>query len=133
MKASGTFGVKNAVRARDGHKCVECGITNKKHLRIRGRSLHVHRQIPGSPYTVEGCITLCHWCHCRRHGSKRRGRWKPVPSNRLMAKVDAELAERLESLVGAFNAQHNLETDKSAHIVRAIREYCERLASEVKD
>lgn len=67
---------------------------------------------------------------------KQRRRGRPAeekPSKVVLgAKVEAELADRLGLLVDAFNTRHNLETDKSAHIVRAIREYCDRLASEVQ-
>lgn len=67
---------------------------------------------------------------------KKRRRGRPPeekPSKVVLgAKVDADLADRLGNLVDAFNSRHNLETDKSAHIVRAIREYCDRLASEVQ-
>lgn len=61
--------VKRAVRDRDGNKCVDCDLNNFDHLVIFGRGLHVHRLVPESPYTVEGCVTLCTPCHAMRHGA----------------------------------------------------------------
>lgn len=55
--------LKRRVRERDGMRCTECGLTNAEHLERHGKSLHVHRTQPGSPYTVEGCVTLCFACH----------------------------------------------------------------------
>lgn len=59
----GVLEIKAAVRARDGHRCTECGMTNEEHRKKIGRSLEVHRLTPGSPYTIEGCQTLCRYCH----------------------------------------------------------------------
>lgn len=55
--------LKRAVRERDGFRCVECGMTNEEHLAKSGTSLQVHRLVPRSRYTLEGCVTLCHKCH----------------------------------------------------------------------
>jgi hypothetical protein len=56
--------IKAAVRKRDQHKCRRCGMTSKKHReKLRGKDLEVHRLFPGSEYSVNGCITLCRWCH----------------------------------------------------------------------
>jgi hypothetical protein len=57
--------VKPAVRRRDGMRCTQCGMTNDQHMDKYGWSLEVHRLTPGSPYTVEGCVTLCRKCHGR--------------------------------------------------------------------
>lgn len=67
--------VKDAVRARDGYRCVECGMTQRQHLAERGRQLEVHRLVPGAPYSVEGTVTLCKPCHAKkkpRSGIKKR-------------------------------------------------------------
>jgi DNA-binding XRE family transcriptional regulator len=57
--------IKAAVRARDGNRCVECGITESDYFAIRGRSLDVHRINPTSEYSTEPgvCATLCFACH----------------------------------------------------------------------
>jgi hypothetical protein len=56
--------VKAAVRERDGMRCTHCGMTNRKHkARYAGKSLHVHRTMPGSDYSLAGCVTLCFRCH----------------------------------------------------------------------
>lgn len=58
--------VKEAVRERDGYRCIHCGITAEAHLELTGKTLEVHRLTPGAPYTVEGCVTLCKACHTRQ-------------------------------------------------------------------
>jgi hypothetical protein len=55
--------VKAKVRKRDRWKCKACGMTNAEHLKKYGTSLHVHRIVPGSKYTIGGCVTLCMACH----------------------------------------------------------------------
>jgi hypothetical protein len=55
--------VKAAVRERDGYRCTRCGMTQERHLVRLGQILHVHRIVPGSEYTVEGCVTVCIVCH----------------------------------------------------------------------
>ena len=55
--------VKRLVRKRDGYRCTECGMTTQEHLERYDRLLDVHRIVPGSPYTVEGCVALCRGCH----------------------------------------------------------------------
>lgn len=55
--------VKRLVRERDGNCCKECGLHNAVHLMRYGRQLEVHRVVPGSLYTLDGCVTLCEECH----------------------------------------------------------------------
>lgn len=55
--------VKELVRERDRDSCVECGMSAVVHLLQYGRQLEVHRIVPGSLYTVAGCVTLCSACH----------------------------------------------------------------------
>ena len=55
--------IKAAVRARDGHRCTGCGMTAAQHHERYGKNLDVHRTIPGSLYTLEGCVTICKRCH----------------------------------------------------------------------
>jgi hypothetical protein len=63
--------IKTAVRVRDGMRCTQCGLSNAEHLDLTGKSLHVHRLQPGSPYTLEGCVTLCFSCHATAPKRKR--------------------------------------------------------------
>src|SRR5262249_34679495 len=67
--------IKTAVRQRDGQKCTECGMTAEEHKRRFGRTLHVHRKkhkgpVSIGPYTVKGCVTICHLCHQAKHSIK---------------------------------------------------------------
>lgn len=55
--------IKAAVRARDGCCCTLCGMTGADHIRLYGFILDVHRNVPGSEYTIEGCVTVCRACH----------------------------------------------------------------------
>jgi hypothetical protein len=61
--AAAILKIKAAVRARDGHRCTNCGMTDQQHKATFGGSLEVHRISPGSPYTVNGSVTLCKPCH----------------------------------------------------------------------
>lgn len=69
--------VKASVRERDEHRCTECGMSAEEHASTYGRDLEVHRLVPGSEYTVDGCVTLCIPCHGpkprRPFGSLPRG------------------------------------------------------------
>ena len=60
--------VKKRVREKFGWCCAECGRTNQENINLTGRSLHVHRLIPGSEYDVSGCTLLCASCHVAAHG-----------------------------------------------------------------
>ncbi len=64
---------KAAVRSRDDNACTDCGITAAEYQSRcrRPRLLEVHRLIPGSPYTVDGCVTLCKRCHKGRHRKQK--------------------------------------------------------------
>jgi hypothetical protein len=92
--------IKAAVRDRDGYACTDCGMTNDRHIERFGRSLDVHRTEAGSQYAVDGCVTLCRSCHCKKPKTLRRKRVERVPLGarlRLstLAKLDAA-AERLD-------------------------------------
>lgn len=56
--------IKAKVRDRDGG-CVVCGMTKEEHFAKFGIDLDVHRIIPGSVYTIKGCVTLCKDCTTR--------------------------------------------------------------------
>jgi hypothetical protein len=74
--------VKALVRHRDGYACTDCGMTAEQHLERFGRNLDVHRVVPGSEYTLPGCVTLCRPCHDRKPKSPKGSRPR---THRLMA------------------------------------------------
>lgn len=90
--------IKAAVRARDGMRCRECGRTNEEELRELGWSLDVHRIVPGSPYTLEGCITLCRRCHGPKPRRKSTAVWLRVPER--LIKQFGESCKRTRMLLG---------------------------------
>lgn len=55
--------IKALVRNRDGFACRKCGMTSEEHYKQYDKQLDVHRLLPGAPYTIEGCVTLCRSCH----------------------------------------------------------------------
>jgi hypothetical protein len=58
--------IKEAVRVRDGHKCLDCGMTAEEHKEKFDTKLHVHRLVPGMTYTPGWCVTLCQTCHGKK-------------------------------------------------------------------
>lgn len=94
--------IKAAVRERDGYKCTECGMTNFEHILTTGRSLEAHRLVPGSKYTVEGCVTLCRKCHGPKDKSPRlttfserkNAYWFPVSVDSRLKRLVDEFAEK---------------------------------------
>jgi hypothetical protein len=62
-----SLSVKALVRFRDGNRCVDCHTSGTDYLVRTGRLLDVHRLIPGSTYSVSGCVTVCRLCHKKRH------------------------------------------------------------------
>ena len=80
--------VKRQIRQHFDNRCTQCGMTNAEHLEKTGRSLDIDRVMPGSEYTLPGCVLLCKWCHRYRHGAKSvtvrgtgrrvRGQTRPV-------------------------------------------------------
>lgn len=57
--------VKKLVRERDNDRCVKCGMTAATHQEKYGTALEVHRLVPGSLYTLAGCITTCRPCNAK--------------------------------------------------------------------
>jgi hypothetical protein len=103
--------IKASVRERDGHCCVDCGMTTAEHMTRYGRRLDVHRKQPGSRYTVDGCETVCKRCHRHKPVSRRR-----VPTGKpFMFRVPPAMREALESLT-----ERNAST-LTSEIVTAIR------------
>lgn len=64
--------VRAVVRHRDGYRCVDCGMTAMRHIEKYGKNLDVHRVIPGTPYAIKNCITVCRRCHGAKPKSPRR-------------------------------------------------------------
>lgn len=93
--------IKDAVRIRDGYRCTKCGMTAAEHRRIYGKTLDVHRIVPGSLYTAEGCVTICRRCH----GSQpKRQRGQPdLASNTFQVGVPLELYEALRRYAQAHS------------------------------
>lgn len=55
--------VKELVRERDGYACTKCGMTDEQHRATYNQTLQVHRVVPGSDYSLAGCVTVCQVCH----------------------------------------------------------------------
>jgi 5-methylcytosine-specific restriction endonuclease McrA len=87
--------VKAAVRKRDGHRCVRCGLTNEQSLARTGRQLDVHRTTPGSPYSVRTgvCETLCRTCH---GPEPRRPRGTGPAAEYLTTRLPTELVLKMK-------------------------------------
>jgi 5-methylcytosine-specific restriction endonuclease McrA len=70
--------IKERIRARDGYRCAECGMTQADHVERYRHVLDIHRNEPGSVYSLApgACVTLCRPCHGpkakREPGSFRR-------------------------------------------------------------
>jgi hypothetical protein len=117
--------IKDAVRARDGHKCRDCGMTSEEHVAKYGRELDVHRLLPGSVYEVDWAVTLCRACHGDKPrtvsdayfwGRERTGihfaHWNMYDPD------DADLMRRLDHLA------EEQGLDAEALLNRILREYC---------
>lgn len=107
--------VKALVRFRDGYCCVECGMSAREHVQKHGKTLEVHRLIPGSRYTVRGCVALCGNCHFGKPRSPRQ-----IGACRGLVRLRAGIAEALQAL-----ADEN-ETTLTEEANLAIREKLER-------
>jgi hypothetical protein len=57
--------MKAAVRSRDGHKCVRCGVTNARYRDVYGRQLDVIRVAAGDDFTADSFATVCKACRAR--------------------------------------------------------------------
>lgn len=86
--------IKDLVRDRD-RKCTVCGIGQKRYRRISGRQLDVHRVVPGSEYTMEGCVSVCKGCHNRIH--EKIGRpYRGITNGNMQAKLTPELVRKVK-------------------------------------
>jgi hypothetical protein len=113
--------IKTSVRERDGYRCVDCGMGHQLHREQFGRGLQVHRLAPGSPYTIEGCITLCRPCHEMRHAEQSR---QPRPGRKgtrstagwKAVKVHPNNYERLREIASRYGG-HDILTALAVAIV----------------
>lgn len=115
--------IKDAVRCRDGYRCVDCGLLQPVHR----KTLDVHRVIPGSVYTLEGSVTLCRKCHKIRHGKiKRSGKHRPprYPSREKTRYVGISL-ELHQALQRYADSRSDEDDQKSVNWTarRAIRKF----------
>lgn len=66
-----TAEIKEAIRQRDGYRCVDCGRSQEEVNAQTGslsfKRLDVHRTIRDGQYSLENCVTVCRKCHKRRH------------------------------------------------------------------
>jgi 5-methylcytosine-specific restriction endonuclease McrA len=111
--------IKAAVRRRDGYRCCECGLTNGKYFQRYGKSLDVHRIVPGSKYTLEGCVTLCQKCHFLRHSDIRAAL---PPKLTLYANIDADLKDRLDKLADRRGRKLTAEVEIMVRRYLAVEE-----------
>jgi hypothetical protein len=106
-----------------GYRCTQCGMTHDQHAAKYGRTLHVHRLVPRSRYTVEGCVTVCVACH----GTMARGS-SDVPDEAAPNRDPRETffaPPELQEALAAFIAVSETPTDKSKLCRQALGEYLE--------
>jgi hypothetical protein len=89
-------------------------MTAVQHEAMFGRALEVHRLIPGSVYTVEGCITLCKVCHGPKPKRARLSRDFALLTPKVICQFPAELL----SLIDA--EADDVGRTRTAEIVRAL-------------
>ena len=101
MTPSEILAVKAAVRARDGKRCVHCGMTDEKHIARYGRTLDVHRVVPGSEYSLAPgvCKTLCRPCHALM---PKRPRGTRPPEEKVVVRIAADVVY-MARIVAAFD------------------------------
>jgi hypothetical protein len=85
---------KDAIRARDGYRCTECGMTQEDHLKVYRRRLHIHRNKPGragGQYVAENSRAVCIPCHAQLEKALR-GKRRPVSLPADVVQVARSLA-----------------------------------------
>lgn len=105
--------LKALIRHRDGYRCTECGMLAEEHLAKYNRTLDVHRLVPGSAYTLNGCVTLCRPYHKTKPKSPRCSR--PKHPTKRAVKLHPEFWQLLEEL-----ADEN-QTSVNEELTNAIR------------
>lgn len=116
-----TIKLKASVRERDGRACTKCGLPNDEHQKRNGRSLDVHRKNPGSPYTPEGCVTLCRKCH-GQEPRRAKGVVDAERPNTVFLQLDDETAWRLEELI----KRHRIRPKRAAVVAAALLELLDK-------
>lgn len=114
--------IKDEARERDGYKCVDCGMSREDHVGTYGRNLDVHRLLPGSEYTIDGCVTVCFKCHRARHKvlpRAPRGQGRDFARDIRLVRIREKFAKQLTEL-----AKRN-ETNFTQEVNRAVREFLE--------
>lgn len=123
---------KKLVREKYGNRCGRCSRTDEENIRLTGRNLHVHRLVPGSRYTVNGCILLCADCHDAAHGKKKARRFAPIKKPRgttpvINFRLGASVMSELDDLVEWFAAESNDRESRSSVMRKLVnREYDRR-------
>ena len=98
-----THQVKALVRLRDNNVCTQCGMTAVAHKIAFGRDLEVHRLVPGSVYSLVGCVLLCRLCHKLKPKKKRGTRDLARKGIVCIISVPVELRNAMKALA----RQHN--------------------------
>ena len=114
--------IKLKVRERDGYACTACGMSEADHIERTGRVLDVHRLVPGSDYTMAGCVTLCRPCH----GPQPRlpqGQGKPRPLPILHVQVESELRRAMDDHIAAFNGKNDSKVSIRSTTECALKAY----------
>jgi cytochrome c553 len=110
--------LKKAVRARDGFRCAQCGLTNDEHRQRTGKQLEVHRLEPGSLYTMEGCVTLCRQCHGPQP-RRKRGQPDLAHPGKMQAWIDADVFDALDDYTDGAEPR----VSKTAAIESALKDF----------
>jgi hypothetical protein len=100
-------------------------MTNQEHKTLTGRSLEVHRLVPGSVYAKDTCVTLCRACH----GPQPRSPRGSYPDGTATVSISPELhrvlrtvaawrgvsvADYLSEITGPVARRHLAQMNKEA-------------------
>lgn len=113
--------IKALVRERDWYTCTECGMSHDEHIAIYGKTFDVHRVVPGSPYSLNGCVTICRRCHGPQP-KRKRGQPDLAYGMRLRIVLDPETADAL----AAFMASLTVPVPMRRVLIKALTEFLER-------
>jgi hypothetical protein len=73
---------KNIIRLRDNFCCLNCGMSEQKHIIINGKRLHIHHIDYNKANTyLKNCCTLCNSCNSL--ANKNRNQWQEYYQNKL--------------------------------------------------